>query len=96
MKDGDVFTSDHYIDLTPDQRSLLDAWLKKAGGEPPRTKELRVEGDTMIAVEYYVLSGGKLLYDPKKKSVVLTEKRLRIVNAPPIWLEDLPKSTEPA
>ena len=91
MKDGDVFTSEDYTDLNPDQRNLLDAWLRKSGGEPPRTKELRVEGDFIVAVEYYVLSNGKLLYDPKKKSVVLSEKRLRNLFGPPIWKEDVPQ-----
>lgn len=94
MKDGDIFTIDHYIALSPDQRNLLDAWLKKSGGEPPRTKELRVEGCDIIAVEYYTLSDGKLLYDQKKKSVVFTERLLKVWNEPPIWIKDVPEATD--
>lgn len=82
------FTAEDYTNLSPENRALIDAWLKKCGGVPERTKEIRIEGKYVIATEYYTTSDHKLVYDHKKKEVVTNERELYKHGDPPVWHED--------
>jgi len=84
----EVFTTEDYLNLSSEDRNLIDAWLKKCGGIPERTKQIRIEGKYVIATEYYTTSDKRLVYDPKKKEVVTHDRELYLHGNPPVWHED--------
>lgn len=75
-----------YLDLTLQDRNLLDDWLKSIGGAPNRTKSLNIDRETkkIIATEYLLDKTGGNNYS---HHTILgeIENIYHFEKEPPVW-----------
>lgn len=76
---------DDYYELSVKDRQLLDAWLKKLGGNPIRTRKLTLHDDHVITEEYVVTSDNLLTYNRKTRDVDILVREFEYDLPPPIW-----------
>jgi hypothetical protein len=81
----DRFSMDDYLALSSNDRNRFDEWLNECGAHAERTREVQIDGNEVITIEWVVDRQGKLVYNYKLKDVETTEIRNRKVGEPPCW-----------